>query len=250
MFWLIEKKGKYYMIRKELVLGVSILIIILTILCLCRTFQKKEMGQVQQESGKEELKTMPSVESRLKDIETCYLCGNAEESLMGYYRQFDDLGVICLNQWYVFDLGIRNFDEGESLIGESGQTRNTTVSTGEEGDRFYSSQNPGRGISETKINYGKNSILDVEWIRGILCQECLDKILEVMECYGKEGEEPKPRDLCLVDFQTLEVYSLQEQYTGYLIRDYYVRIDEIEGGLEVEAIYTPEMNERANNKKE
>ena len=61
-----------------------------------------------------------------------------------------------------------------------------------------------------------------------------------MECYGKKGEEPRPRDLCLVDFQTLEVYSLQEQYTGHFIRDYYVRMAEMEDGLEVEAIYAPE----------
>ena len=61
----------------------------------------------------------------------------------------------------------------------------------------------------------------------------------VMETYGPEGEEPKPRDLCLVDFQTLELYSLQEQYVSYYIRDYYVRLDQTDDGMKVEAVYAP-----------
>lgn len=56
----------------------------------------------------------------------------------------------------------------------------------------------------------------------------------------KEGEAPQPRDLCLVDFQTLELYSLQEQYARYYIRDYYVLPDQTEDGMEIEAVYVPE----------
>ena len=80
----------------------------------------------------------------------------------------------------------------------------------------------------------------MEKAKAILCQDCLDKLLAVMETYGPEGEEPKPRDLCLVDFQTLELYSLQEQYISYYIRDYYVRMDQTDGGIKIEAVYVPE----------
>ena len=90
-----------------------------------------------------------------------------------------------------------------------------------------------------KVSYGEDSILDVEKAKTILCQDCLDKLLAVMETYGPEGEEPKPRDLCLVDFQTLELYSLQEQHASYYIRDYYVRLDQTDDGMEVEAVYAP-----------
>lgn len=45
----------------------------------------------------------------------------------------------------------------------------------------------------------------------------------------------KPRDLCLVDFQPLELYSLQGDYTSY-----YVQIDDSkEGEVKISAIYAP-----------
>jgi len=37
----------------------------------------------------------------------------------------------------------------------------------------------------------------------------------------------------------LELYSLQDQYTGYLIRDYYVQVEHQEDGVEVTAFYAP-----------
>ena len=90
------------------------------------------------------------------------------------------------------------------------------------------------------MEYGANSIFDVKKVQGHLCQSCLDKLLEVMDCYGYEGKESGAKDICLVDFQTLELYSLQEHYSTRYIRDYYVQID---GGdeedMDVIGIYTP-----------
>ena len=44
----------------------------------------------------------------------------------------------------------------------------------------------------------------------------------------------------MVDFQTLELYSLQEHYISHYIRDYYVQIDGWDGNeLEVIEIYAP-----------
>lgn len=45
-----------------------------------------------------------------------------------------------------------------------------------------------------------------------------------------------------MDFQTLELYCLQEQYASYYIRDYYVRLDQTEDGMEIEAVYAPERD--------
>ncbi len=73
-----------------------------------------------------------------------------------------------------------------------------------------------------------------------MCQTCLDKLLEVMESYGEERKESRAKDVCLVDFQTLELYSLQEHYISHYIRDYYVQIDGRDGEeLEVIGIYAP-----------
>ena len=45
----------------------------------------------------------------------------------------------------------------------------------------------------------------------------------------------------MIDFQTQELYSLQEQYVTYYIRDYYVRLDQTEDGVEIEVVYAPEQ---------
>ena len=83
-------------------------------------------------------------------------------------------------------------------------------------------------------------MFDVKKVQKHLCQTCLDKVLEVMEVYGLEDEMAKPRDLCLVDFQTLELYSLQGDYSAYTVRDYYVQIDDSrEGEVRIMAFYAP-----------
>lgn len=233
------QKGKYYRMRKELVWGAGILAALLLFFTAFGKMKDTADMLQQEEFTSMEYKELPAVQSELSDSEGCYLCGTAQESLMGYFRQFDDLGVICVNQWYVLDMGILGQDMPD---GEKNGTRTAMTGTGEGGDFFSSTQIPSRGISTVEVRYGEDSILDVKTVKKVLCQKCLDKLLSVMETYGPEGEEPKPRDLCLVDFQTLELYSLQEQYTRYYIRDYYVRLDQTEDGMEIEAVYAPERD--------
>ena len=231
------QKGKYYRMRKELVWGAGILAALLLFFTAFGKMKDTADMLQQEEFTSMEYKELPAVQSELLDSEGCYLCGTAKESLMGYFRQFDDLGIISVNQWYVLDFGILPHEEDGA---DTSGTRTAMTGTGEGGDFFSSTQTPSLGISTVKVSYGEDSILDVEKAKTILCQKCLDKLLSVMETYGPEGEEPKPRDLCLVDFQTMELYSLQEQYTSYYIRDYYVRLDQTEDGMEIEAVYAPE----------
>ena len=75
-------------------------------------------------------------------------------------------------------------------------------------------------------------------MRGYLCQTCLDKLLDVIDV---NGDSEGPVGLCMIDFQTQELYSLQEQYVTYYIRDYYVRLDQTEDGVEIEVVYAPEQ---------
>lgn len=56
-------------------------------------------------------------------------------------------------------------------------------------------------------------------------------------------EEPKPRELCLIDFQTMELYSLQDEKSVYYIRDYYVQIDSGER-KEITAVYAPDIEKK------
>ena len=61
-----------------------------------------------------------------------------------------------------------------------------------------------------------------------------------MEVYGPEDEPARPRDLCLVVFQTLELYSLQGDYISYYVRDYYVQVDDSkEDEVKISAFYAP-----------
>lgn len=187
-----------------------------------------------------ERKVPVPVKSKLKNAENCYLCGSNSRSLMGLFRNYEDLGIICVNEWYVLDMRIRNHDDNGKLMGSQGSMNVTWTSTGEESCFFHCSPNSDRGISNVSVSYGDDSVFDVKRVQSYLCQGCLDKVLGVMEVYAPEDEEAKPRDLCLVDFQTLELYSLQGDYSSYYVRDYYVQVDDSrEDELKVTAIYAP-----------
>lgn len=58
-----------------------------------------------------EWKDLEPVKSKLKDTSKCWLCGEDELSLMGYFRKFDDVGIICSNNWYILDLRVRDHDD-------------------------------------------------------------------------------------------------------------------------------------------
>lgn len=186
-----------------------------------------------------ESKELPPVKSKLKDVQKCWLCGNDNRSLMGYYKRFDGLGIICVNNWYVMDMRIRNQDDELFTEGEGG-THIGYTGTGEGGCFFSTEQMSSRGLSRATITYGEDGF-EVKNVQKHLCQTCLDKLLAVMETYGYEEEEAAPKDLCIVDFQTLELYSLQEHNISHFIRDYYVHMDVGEEEASVMAVYVPTL---------
>lgn len=190
----------------------------------------------------------PAAKSRLKNSEECYLCGSSAQSLMDLFQKYEDLGVICVNDWYVLDMRIRNHDDDGNLTGAQGHINITSGGLGKGKHSYYCSPNSDRGISDLTIYDGEDDVFDVKKVQRHLCQTCLDKVLAVMEVYGPEDETAKPRDLCLVDFQTLELYSLQGDYISYYVRDYYVQVDDSkEEEVKISAIYAPVLE---NGKKE
>lgn len=194
-----------------------------------------------------ETKTLEPVKSLLADEKKCWLCGNHNRSLMGYFRKFNDVGIICTNSWYVLDFKVRNHDEDGNFISEQGGNRSGWVSNGEGECTFFSNEMSDRGISQVTATYGENSYFDITKVQGHLCQECLDKMLAVMETYGYEDEPARPRDLCLVDFQTLELYPLQKHNLGYFVRDYYIMVNSGEEETKVHAIYAPVLEDGSKN---
>lgn len=190
-----------------------------------------------------EKKTFGMVKSSLRNKKKCFLCGEKSKSLMGYYRKMDDLGILCVNDWEITDMEILSHDrDGNLTEGRGVSTR--TSSSGNEGCSFWVMNLSARGVAEVKVDFGEDSIFDLENARKRLCQSCLDNVLAAMETYGPEDTEASPRDLCLVDFQTLEIYSLQSIGASYTVRDFYVYVWHDEEKMEVTGMYAPELGER------
>ena len=72
-----------------------------------------------------------------------------------------------------------------------------------------------------------------------LCQECLDKVAVSLEGWKWKGEKKEAVPLCLVDFETLEIYPVQNSYSAYFIRDYWVEIEFDENQIEIKTFYLP-----------
>lgn len=169
----------------------------------------------------------------------CALCGSRRDSLMGYYRRFDSIGVICINSWGINDSQVRCYDEDTGKE-KFEQPHSSTIfhSYGEGECAFMIRGMYERGIAEIDVNYGEKSIIDWEKLSERLCSECLEKFKN-ME--GKEADltEGRYKDVCLVDFKTGEVYSLEDRRTWYMIRDYYVMIDHGKDGDHITIFYAP-----------
>lgn len=232
---------RYYKIRAIYMWGIGCL---LAIMLLMFWFSIKHSSQtaVGTKNGyvPYETKQLPELESRLKNKKECYLCGENEKGLMGYYKKFDDLGIICINTWYILDLQVRNRDDAGNLTGPRGYINQTWTGTGEGNCFFNLSPDGDRGIVDVSVEYGENSRFDISSARKKLCQDCLDKVRVSMEYCGKVDSSELPHDICLLDFQTLELYSVQRhQEFSYYIRDYYVQIDNKEERLDMQVIYAP-----------
>jgi hypothetical protein len=199
----------------------------------------REDMRMNQENRRESINvTFEGVESKLIDTGQCYLCGNSKRSLMGYYRKFDTIGLISLNDWYVLDFPLKNYDsKGNEVIGNNSD--NSTH--GNTWEIMYSrSGTVSRGMARIDVTLPEDYKLNMEILQENLCQECLNKVTESLEYWKWEGEEKEATPLCLVDFETLEIHPVQNRYTAYFIKDYWVELDSEENEIRIEAFYLPE----------
>ena len=173
--------------------------------------------------------------STLVNVDECYLCGLSERSLMGYYRKFDTLGVIGLNEWYVVDLRLKEYDSDGNEITED-LSYNSSSFGNSQGVTYHVDGNPARGMSRATISSDKG--FDSTVIKENLCQSCLNKVTETLVTHQEKGKNDYI-PFVLVDFETLELYSMQKERTGYMVRDYWVSLD-YENEIKVEAYYLPE----------
>lgn len=217
--------------RITIIIG-SLMFLAGLVIGLCLPAMRASMLQMDSQKSEQCQIIQGSVKSTLVNKEECCLCGSNSRSLMGMYRGKDGLGIISLNNWYVLDMGVGKAED-ETM---SGQNSSRITATGEGGCIFHVDLNHVRRISEVRIEYGEENYFDVDKVQEYLCQTCLDKLIDVIDVYG---DSECPVGLCMIDFQTQELYSLQEQYVTYFIRDYYVKIESGEEKI-VTAVYAPE----------
>lgn len=228
------KEKQYYQIRKRhLWIGVGIILSIIVI-----TYFRQDLFETwQRKQGREDV-AYEGIKSVLKDNGECYLCGNSDRSLMGYYRKFDTVGLISLNDWYVVDFGLKEYDEqGNPLKSDSAHTSTQMTNTGEVS--IMTSSSPNRGMASINVSLPEDYRPDTKMLQEHLCQTCLDKITDSLETSKWKYEKKQAIPLCLVDFETLEIYSLQDWHVGCSIRDYWVDMEYDEEKVEVSAYYLP-----------
>lgn len=214
-----KRKSKYYRIPVWMFWS---MIVVFVLLIGAVYFGEKIYEKWLHSGGRAEISYV-GAESTLKEKAACCLCGSKDWSMMNYYRQFDTIGLISLNDWYVLDFKTEEYEEDRQYGLDNGYTCITTGNTGE--IIYHAEETPSRGMASIEVTLPEKYSVDMEFLRENLCQECLDKVLESMEISKWKREKKGPIPLCLVDFKTLEIYSLQDWHVGQTIRDYWMKMD-------------------------
>ena len=225
-----QTRIKYYKIRASVLWLVLILIItVLGMLVLMGNYIRQE-ETFYAEYGR--------IVSELENIENCYLCGNADDSLMGYYRKFDTIGIIGLNEWNILDLRLKEYDSEGNLVED--YKGSTSLNGNNQGVAYQISSIPARGMAKASIS-SEDGMFDETLVKEHLCQECLDKVTDTLEGYFAKGKE-EYLPFCIVDFETLEVHPVQRMNLGYFVRDYWVNLN-FEDTIELQVYYLPDKSQ-------
>ena len=184
-----KKEKRYYQIRIDY-FWLSILAVIIVISIIIAYYASAhEQTSSQPVSTKHRADidvTFDDLRSSLENTSECYLCGNAEESLMSYFRNCDTIGLISLNDWYVIDFPLKNYDENGNEV-ESATS--TSFLSGNTGEISYSSDGtPSRGMASIDVTLPENYEIDTNMLENHLCQNCLSKVAASLEYRKTDGE--------------------------------------------------------------
>ena len=199
--------------------------------------------KVETKKDEKEIDYSISVKTAIEKKEDCCICGSGERSMMDYYRKSGMVGVVCLNTMNISNLDARLYSNDGTEVLEPDKDGGSMHNTYDDGKLSITIDGMEyRGLFEATIHYDKESKIDFEKTREFLCQDCLDKVInmykECMEWTDGKGRFPQ---VCLVDFATNELYSLSSHEKGYDIRDFRVHIDHEQDSDEVMVIYAPKQ---------
>lgn len=188
-----------------------------------------------QNQSDKEYSEYETITSRLENKEECYLCGSSNESMMDYYKKYDTIGIVGLNQWYILDLRLMEYDS-EGNVAEKEESSSTYGNT--QGMDYYVSATSSRGMANATIK-STNGMLNNTMISQHLCQECLNKVTNTFD--GDAGGDQGDLPFCVVDFKTLELYPVQRSGHSYFVRDYWIEIEKNNDEIEIEVSYLPQQ---------
>lgn len=216
--WRERLKKRYHVYAVFFWIGIFVFILLIT----AAYFRNELYSKWLKRGGREDV-TFEGLQSNLTNKEECYLCGSSDYSLVDFYRQYNTIGIISLNDWYVINFQVRRTDKDGIEI-EEDEYRN--VISGNTGEIFYTSDSNFDGMmASIKVTLPEKYRFKSDIMENHLCQECLDKITESLEYSKWKHESKEAIPLCIVDFKTLEIYSLQDWHRGCRIRDYWVGIN-------------------------
>lgn len=166
------------------------------------------------------------LESKIEQ-EDCFLCGDAEDSLMGYYSKKESIGIVHLNSLHISENRVRDFDDNGNKLFQQGSSSIMRNSFGDGYGSVTIHGNPDRGYTIIDVSVSDKDEVDFERLKDRLCQTCLDTLADFYEDQINYGDDENNgcSGYCLIDFQTKELHRLSEPYSGYTMDDYYVQYD-------------------------
>lgn len=187
----------------------------------------KENSESHQDNDAEEKEEFHiEVESKIEK-EDCFLCGEADDSLMGYYSKKESIGIVYLNSLHISETRVRDFDDDGNELFQQGGSSTMMNSFGDGYGSVVIHGNPDRGYTNVDVSVSDKDEVNFELLDDRLCQTCLDTLADFYEDQINNGDEENNgcSGYCLIDFQTKELHRLSEPYSGYTMGDYYVKYD-------------------------
>lgn len=209
--------------------------------------------------------------SKLLEKESCFLCGDAAQSMITFYRKAGGLGVLSLNDWYMTDFMLSSGDEtspdenGKALLNGKAESGSGTSQDGETMSNSRTLRDvktvlSGSELSNAAIrhirtdsfriemdsmNCEQGSCMQISWEDGTeldttlmennLCQDCLDKVMKVLTSDRRIYRKKDIIPFCLIDFRTLELYSLQNRQETVEVNNYRIHLRYKAQGVEMNA---------------
>lgn len=237
------EKKKYYCINKRLLWSCIILIICFW----CATLFVD--GQYQIVENRKDITIEKSTyvkygekQSELANIEDCYLCGSANRSVASSYGGYDTIGIIDFQEWNILDLRLQIYDSNGNLICDDSGTDEVFGRT--EKFEYTIESIPIRGMAEAEVK-AKSADINEKLLTNHLCQDCLNKVTKTLGSDVYVNGEIQHVPFGLVDYKTMELYSLQRDNSCYYVRDYRIEILRDDAKVKVQVYHQPKTFEGA-----